>query len=120
MCLSSHRDTWDFALKHRLRDRSYALGVATVNDTYLPLRRSFRLALWELSTWSGPTLGPLGGECAVQATGWGWTIWELVWVNWATLLFAFSVLLEKMPQISSIEELNVRQRTGNNSLRAED
>ena len=71
-----------------------ALGGATISDMYLPLERSYGLGLWELSTWIGPTLGPLVGGFAVQAMGWRWTIWELVWVNGPMLLFVFCFLPE--------------------------
>ena len=71
-----------------------ALGGATVNDMYLPLKRSYGLALWELSTWIGPALGPLIGGFAVQTGGWRWTIWELVWINVPMLLFISCFLPE--------------------------
>ena len=71
-----------------------ALGGATVNDMYLPLKRSYGLVLWELSTWVGPALGPLIGGFAAQAGGWRWTIWELVWINALMLLFIFCFLPE--------------------------
>ena len=96
-----------------------ALGGATVNDMYLPLKRSYGLGLWELSTWIGPTLGPLVGGFAVQALGWRWTIWELVFVNGPMLLLIFCFL----PETSSSNILyrrakRLRQMTGNKLLRS--
>ena len=97
-----------------------ALGGASVNDMYLPLKRSYGLGLWELSTWIGPTLGPLIGGFAVQAMGWRWTIWELVWINGPMLLFVFCFLPEtSASNILYRRAKRLRQNTGNASLRSE-
>ena len=97
-----------------------ALGGATVNDMYLPLKRSYGLGLWELSTWIGPTLGPLVGGFAVQVLGWRWTIWELVCVNGPMLLFVFCFLPEtSASNILYRRAKKMRQITGNDSLRSE-
>ena len=97
-----------------------ALGGATVNDMYLPLKRSYGLGLWELSTWIGPTLGPLVGGFAVQALGWRWTVWELVWINAPMLLFVFCFLPETSPSnILHRRAKRMRQSTGNDSLQCE-
>ena len=97
-----------------------ALGGATVSDMYLPLKRSYGLGLWELSTWIGPTLGPLIGSFAVQAMGWRWTIWELVWINGPMLLFVFCFLPEtSASNILYRRAKRLRQTTGNTSLRSE-
>ena len=97
-----------------------ALGGATVNDMYFPLKRSYGLGLWELSTWIGPTLGPLVGGFAVQAMGWRWTVWELVWVNGPILLFVFCFLPEtSASNILYRRARRMRQRNGNDNLRSE-
>ncbi len=97
-----------------------ALGGATVNDMYLPLKRSYGLGLWELSTWIGPTLGPLVGGFAVQTMGWRWTIWELIWFNGPILLCVFCFLPEtSASNILYRRAKRMRKRTGNDSLRSE-
>ena len=97
-----------------------ALGGATVNDMYLPLKRSYGLGLWELSTWIGPTLGPLVGGFAVQALGWRWTIWELVFVNGPMLFLIFCFLPEtSASNILYRRAKKLRQMTGNETLRTE-
>ena len=96
-----------------------ALGGATINDMYLPLKRSYGLGLWELSTWIGPTLGPLVGGFVVQGLGWRWTTWELVWVNGPMLLFVFCFLPEtSASNILYRRAKRLRQSTGNCSLRS--
>ena len=97
-----------------------ALGGATVNDMYLPLERSYGLGLWELSTWIGPSLGPLIGGFAVQAMDWRWTIWELMCVNGPMLLFVFCFLPEtSASNILYRRAKRLRQSTGNDALRSE-
>lgn len=97
-----------------------ALGGATVNDMYLPLKRSYGLAVWELSTWVGPALGPLIGGFAVQTGGWRWTIWELVWINVPMLLFTFCFLPEtSASNILYRRAKRMRQSAQNPSFRSE-
>ena len=97
-----------------------ALGGATVNDMYLPLKRTYGLGLWELSTWIGPTLGPLVGGFVIETMGWRWTIWELVWINGPILLFVFCFLPEtSASNILYRRAYRMRQRTGNDALRSE-
>lgn len=71
-----------------------AMGGATISDVYLPQQRSYAIGLWELSAWIAPTLGPLVGGLAAQASGWRWTIWELMAINGAMLLSIFCLLPE--------------------------
>ena len=97
-----------------------ALGGATVNDMYLPLKRSYGLVLWELSTWVGPALGPLVGGFATQTGGWRWTIWELVWINVLMLLFVSCFLREtSASNILYRRAKRMRQSLQNPSLRSE-
>ena len=97
-----------------------ALGGATVNDMYLPLKRSYGLVLWELSTWVGPALGPLVGGFATQTGGWRWTIWELVWINVLMLLFVSCFLPEtSASNILYRRAKRMRQSFQNPSLRSE-
>ena len=97
-----------------------ATGGATISDMYLPRNRSYGLGLWELSTWIGPTLGPLVGGFAAQAKGWRWTIWELIWINGAMLVFIFCFLPEtSASNILYRRAKRLRRETENDSIRAE-
>lgn len=96
-----------------------ATGGATISDMYLPRDRSYGLGLWELSTWIGPTLGPLVGGFAAQAKGWRWTIWELIWVNSAMLVFIFCFLPEtSASNILYRRAKRLRREAGVGSIRA--
>ena len=97
-----------------------ATGGATISDMFLPRKRSYGLGLWELSTWIGPTLGPLVGGFAAQARGWRWTIWELIWINSAMFLFIFCFLPEtSASNILYRRAKRLRRETGSESIRAE-
>ena len=96
-----------------------ATGGATISDMYIPRDRSYGLGLWELSTWIGPTLGPLVGGFAAQAKGWRWTIWELIWVNSAMLVFVFCFLPEtSASNILYRRAKRLRREAGVGSIRA--
>ena len=96
-----------------------ATGGATISDMYIPRDRSYGLGLWELSTWIGPTLGPLVGGFAAQAKGWRWTIWELIWVNSAMLVLIFCFLPEtSASNILYRRAKRLRQEAGIESIRA--
>ena len=97
-----------------------ATGGATISDMYLPCNRSYGLGLWELSTWIGPTLGPLVGGFAAQAKGWRWTIWELLWINSVMFLFIFCFLPEtSASNILYRRAKRLRREYGNESVRSE-
>ena len=96
-----------------------ATGGATISDMYMPRDRSYGLGLWELSTWIGPTLGPVVGGFAAQAKGWRWTIWELIWVNSAMLVFIFCFLPEtSASNILYRRAKRLRREAGVDSIRA--
>ena len=97
-----------------------ATGGATISDMYVPRDRSYGLGLWELSTWIGPTLGPLVGGFAAQAKGWRWTIWELIWINSAMLVLIFCFLPEtSASNILFRRAKRLRQEAGIEFIRAE-
>ena len=97
-----------------------ATGGATISDMYIPRDRSYGLGLWELSTWIGPTLGPLVGGFATQAKGWRWTIGELIWVNGAMLVLSFFFFPEtSASNILYRRAKRLRQEAGIGSIRAE-
>lgn len=56
----------------------------------------------------------------MQAVGWRWTIWELMWVNGPLLLFVFCFLPEtSASNILYRRAKRMRQRTANDSFRSE-
>ncbi|KAJ4397803.1 GTPase-activating protein [Gnomoniopsis smithogilvyi] len=99
---------------------SLATGGASIGDMYTPAKRTYGLAVWGIGAVCGPTLGPLVGGFAVEAKGWQWAIWELMWLSG----FCLAVLVFFLPETSSANILYRRARrlrnlTGNDKLISE-
>ena len=84
-----------------------AIGGGSLTDIYLPRRRSYSIAAWELSTWIAPTIGPLVGGLAAQKLGWRWTSWELMLTNSVIFMLIFFL----MPETSASNILFRRAKT---------
>ncbi|MCJ1243738.1 hypothetical protein MMC30_000935 [Trapelia coarctata] len=97
-----------------------ATGGASIGDMYRPQKRAYGIAIWGIAAVCGPVLGPLIGGFAVEAKGWAWAIWELMWLSgFSLILFIFF-----LPETSSSNILYRRARrlrvlTGNESLKSE-
>lgn len=97
-----------------------ATGGASIGDMYTPSKRTYGLAVWGIGAVCGPTLGPLVGGFAVQAKGWNWAIWELMWLSG----FCLAVLVFLLPETSTANILyrrarRLRKLTGNERLISE-
>ncbi|EKM57337.1 uncharacterized protein PHACADRAFT_208428 [Phanerochaete carnosa HHB-10118-sp] len=64
-----------------------ATGGASLSDVWAPEHRAVVIGLWSVAGISGPVLGPLLGGFATQGEDWTWTIWILLWMSGATLVF---------------------------------
>ena len=94
-------------------------GGASLGDIWDPKARAYAIGMWGAVAICGPTLGPLIGGFAVQAKGWSWSIWELMWVSGFTLVFCFFCLPETSgPNILCRRAARMRRVTGNLSLRS--
>lgn len=96
---------------------SLATGGASIGDIYTPAKRTYGMAVWGVGAVCGPVLGPLVGGFAVEARGWSWTIWELMWLSGFTLV----LLTLCMPETSSANILyrrtrRLRKLSGNDKL----
>ncbi|KAK5048944.1 hypothetical protein LTR84_005365 [Exophiala bonariae] len=96
---------------------SLATGGASIGDMYTPAKRTYGMAVWGVGAVCGPVLGPLVGGFAVEARGWTWTIWELMWLSGFTLV----LITLFMPETSSANILyrrtqRLRKLTGNDKL----
>lgn len=97
-----------------------ATGGATIADMYRPQKQAYGLAVWGIGAVCGPVIGPLVGGFAVEAHGWTWTIWELMWLSGFCLILLFFFL----PETSSTNILyrrtkRLRKLTGDNRLTCE-
>lgn len=64
-----------------------ATGGASIVDMWTDEWRAVVVGLWSLAAVCGPVLGPVVGGFAAQAKGWTWTIWILLWLSGASLVF---------------------------------
>ncbi|KAJ9123137.1 hypothetical protein QFC22_001330 [Naganishia vaughanmartiniae] len=96
-----------------------ATGGASVADMYGPKTRPYAMGLWGLSAAAGPALGPVWGSFAVQAKGWRWSFWTMLWLSGASLI----ILIFFLPETSSMNILvrrarRLRKITGNQKLKS--
>jgi multidrug resistance protein len=68
-----------------------SIGSATVADVWRPHERAVPMALYILTPFLGPALGPLCGGYATVAYGWRWTQWVLLFFTIAFLAPAFGM-----------------------------
>lgn len=97
-----------------------ATGGATIADMYRPQKQAYGLAIWGIGAVCGPTLAPLISGFAVQAKGWTWSIWELMWLSSFTWLVLFFFLPEtSSPNILHRRTRRLKKITGNDKLTCE-
>jgi multidrug resistance protein len=94
-----------------------ATGGATVADLYSPKKRAYGMTLWGVFATCAPSLGPLLGSFSARFEGWRWTIWELMWLSSATLVFLFFFYPEtSASNILYRRARRLRKATGNSSI----
>ncbi|KAL4938791.1 hypothetical protein BDV06DRAFT_214830 [Aspergillus oleicola] len=97
-----------------------ATGGASYGDIYSPTAMPYVIALWGGGGTLGPALGPLVAGFAVEAKGWRWSSWELLWLSGPIMILMFLT----MPETSSNNILRrraqrVRALTGRADLKSE-
>jgi DHA1 family multidrug resistance protein-like MFS transporter len=97
-----------------------ANGGATMQDMYSLLRLPYALTVWVAAAYCGPSLGPLLSGYAVTAKGWRWSLWEIVWISGPIWVAMFLCVPEtSSPNILLRRAIRLRQRTGDDRLRAQ-
>ncbi|KAH7304427.1 major facilitator superfamily domain-containing protein [Stachybotrys elegans] len=98
---------------------SLGTGGASLCDMWDAKARAYALGVWGAVAVCGPTLGPLVGGFAVQAKGWRWSIWELMWASGFTLVLLFFCLPETSgANILLRRAARMRRVTRNSSLKS--
>jgi DHA1 family multidrug resistance protein-like MFS transporter len=97
-----------------------ACGGAAIADMYAPEKQVYPLGVWGVAALCGPVFGPLVGGFAVENKDWTWTIWELMWLSGACLVF----LCLFLPETSASNIIyrrtdRYRKITGNLNLKCE-
>lgn len=67
-----------------------AIGAGTNSDIWPPISRAAASAVFLLAPFLGPALGPPVGGFAVQAKGWRWTQWPILFIGLASLVFGLA------------------------------
>ncbi|KAI9039817.1 MFS transporter [Aspergillus affinis] len=97
-----------------------ATGAASMGDIWDPLVRDYMIGIWGCFAVSAPVLGPVIGGFASSAMGWTWTIWPLLWMSGAVLVFCVIFLPETFaPNILYRRARRLRKVTGNQNLYCE-
>ncbi len=97
-----------------------ATGGATIADMYAPKKQAYGISVWGVAAVCGPALGPLVGGFAAESKGWQWTIWELMWLAGACLIFLTIFLPEtSSSNILYRRTMRYRKLTGNSNLKCE-
>lgn len=97
-----------------------ANGGATVGDIYGFLELPIYLSSWTAAAFWGPALGPVISGFAVQAKGWRWGLWEILWLT-GPIMVLFIICF---PETSSENILRrrahrLRKITGRTDLKAQ-
>jgi DHA1 family multidrug resistance protein-like MFS transporter len=97
-----------------------ATAGASYGDFYSPAQMPYVIAMWGGGATLGPAFGPLVGGFAVQAMGWRWSSWELLWLSVPTMMLMFL----SMPETSADKILlkraqRLRALTGRTDLISE-
>ncbi|PCH07206.1 Major facilitator superfamily domain, general substrate transporter [Penicillium occitanis (nom. inval.)] len=71
-----------------------ATGGASIVDMYQPSKRAYTISIWGIAAIMGPVMDPMVGGFTVDAKGWKWTIWEILWLSGFCFVFLFCFLPE--------------------------
>ena len=67
-----------------------AIGAGSNSDMWPPISRAAASAVFLLAPFLGPAIGPPVGGFAVQAKGWRWTQWPILFIGLASVIFGLA------------------------------
>lgn len=95
-----------------------ALGGSSLADIWAPKKVTYAIGIWGNFAIMGPVIGPLVSGFAVQAKGWKWSIWELIWLNgFCAVLFILCLPETSADNILFRRAARLRKQTGQESYR---
>ena len=94
-----------------------ATGGASIQDVFAPHTMPYAMGLYGLAAGAGPAVAPIISGFAVEANGWRWAFWEMLWLSGFAVILTFFLL----PETSSGTILlkgakRLRKLTGNQDL----
>jgi len=97
-----------------------ATGGASIQDMYTPHKVPYAMGLWGLSAASAPALAPIVASFAVEAKGWRWAFYEMLWLSGGSLAILLFLLPETSgPTILLRRAQRLRKLTGNDKIKSE-
>ncbi|KAK4555660.1 hypothetical protein LTR86_007413 [Recurvomyces mirabilis] len=94
-----------------------ANGGASIGDMYSFLELPIYLSGWTVASFWGPAIGPIVAGFAVQAKGWRWGLWEIVWLSAPILVVFLLFYPETSPDtILRRRAQRLRKRTGRTDI----
>ncbi|KIV93542.1 hypothetical protein, variant [Exophiala mesophila] len=97
-----------------------ANGGATVGDMFGLLELPIYLSTWTGAAFWGPALGPAIAGFAVQAKGWRWALWEIVWFTGPIFVLFFIAFPEtSSDNILRRRAARLRKRLNRTDLKAQ-
>lgn len=91
--------------------------TANFDLQYSPLQIPIYLSSWTAVWFWGPAIGPVVAGFAIQAKGWRWGLWEVVWLTAPLIVFTFFALPETSPDtILHYRAIRLRKVTGRSDL----
>lgn len=97
-----------------------ANGGASIGDIFDFIKLPIYLASWTAASFNGPAIGPVISGFAVQAKGWRWGLWEIVWLNGPILVAFFLFYPETSPDnILRRRAARLRKLTGVDNIKSQ-
>ncbi|KAF2026274.1 multidrug transporter [Setomelanomma holmii] len=97
-----------------------ASGGASMGDLYSLLYLPYPLAMWVVSAFAAPALGPLLSGFSVYAENWRWSQWEILWMSAPIFILFFFFLPETQPTTILLHRsARLRKVTGNSRIRTQ-
>lgn len=94
-----------------------ANGGASVQDLYDMLYVPYGFTAWVFAAYGGPALGPLIAGFAVEAKGWRWSMWEILWMAGPVLVLMLLCLPETLADNILLRRAQrLRKLTGNERI----
>ena len=96
-----------------------ATGGASIQDVFMPQKVPYAMGLYGLAAGASPALAPIIAGFAVEAKGWRWAFWIMLWLSG----FALALLIFTLPETSAGTILlrrakRLRKLTGNQNLKS--
>lgn len=94
-----------------------ANGGASIGDMYGFFELPIYISGWTVASFWGPAIGPIVSGFAVQAEGWRWGLWEIVWLSAPILVVFLLFYPETSPDaILKRRAQRLRKRTGHSNI----